>query len=300
MTIMRLKPMFDRIIIRSKENAGKQSGMALIMVLALLALGGLTIAGSLNYSSTIIYDNRISGYAMDCMYSAGAGVEYAIWALENDETIPANLSDNVNGKTIALDIVDKGIFTMYCGDLIYVGSLPSHYDWITTNGSEVCDGGTTCNYTISVYLSENASAQQRKIIELGVKLPDGYTYVPGSPALFPDNVTFNEPDETGGDPGDEWLRWLWNPGGSAPVIDQSNPTVNQTFTINNTGMGALFNDYTWVQVQSNDIGIVGEITGQRFKITSTAIGPETVDSVIEADVILVGPTVYVMSWQILD
>ena len=66
--------------------------MALILVLVLLALGGLTIATSLNYVSTLIYDNQVSGWAMDCMYSAGAGVEYAIWALENDEPIPAYLS----------------------------------------------------------------------------------------------------------------------------------------------------------------------------------------------------------------
>src|SRR4030042_7163168 len=113
------------MIKRLKINNCSQRGMALILVLALLALGGLTIAGSLNYSTTILYDNRISGYAMDCMYSAGAGVEYAIWALENDEAIPEFLSDNVNGKMISLDIEDKGIFKFYCGDLMYVGSLRS-------------------------------------------------------------------------------------------------------------------------------------------------------------------------------
>ncbi|UCD09170.1 MAG: hypothetical protein JSU79_00555, partial [Dehalococcoidales bacterium] len=220
----------------------------------------------------------------------------AIWALENDEVIPQYLSDNVNGKMISLDVEDKGIFTLYCGDLIYVDDLPTHYDWLTTNGSATCNG-STCIYTISVHYSGDAN--QRKIIELGAKLPSGYSFVSGSPALFPDNLTFNDPDETGGDPGDEWIRWLWNPG-QGPVIDQSNPTVNQTFRITNLGAGSLDGDYTWVQVQDNDIGTVGEITGERHTITSTAIGPATVDSVIEADVILVGGTVYIMSWQILD
>jgi hypothetical protein len=289
------------MITRLKRHNYKESGMALILVLVLLALGGLTIATSLNYVSTLIYDNQVSGWAMDCMYSAGAGVEYAIWALENNEAIPVYLSDNVNGKSISIDIEDNGIFTLYCGDLIYVGSLPSHYDWITTSGSAVCDGPpcTTCNYTISVYLSENASALQRKIIEIGAKLPAGYSYVPGSSDNFTDNVALYEPDESGGDPGDEWIRWLWNPG-SGPVIDQTNPTVNQTFQIMDLGSGSLVDDYTWVQVQSNDIGLVGEITGERKTVTGTAIGPATVDSVIEADLVLVGGTVYVMSWQVLD
>ncbi|UCD09443.1 MAG: hypothetical protein JSU79_02030 [Dehalococcoidales bacterium] len=284
------------MITRLKTNTSSQRGMALIMVLALLALGGLTIAGSLNLSSTIIYDNRISGYAMDCMYSAGAGVEYTIWALENNETIPANLSDNVNGKTITLDIEDKGIFKLYCGDLIYVDDLPPHYDWLTTNGSAVCDGGT-CNYTITI--NYNGDSQQRKITEVGMKLPDGYDYVDNSSSLFPDNITFDDPDESGEGSAGKWIRWLWNPG-NGPVISDVIPSVNQTFMI--AGAGGFDDDdhYTWMQIQSVDIGVVGEITGERHTITSTAIGPETVDSVVEADVIIVGGSVYVMSWQILD
>jgi len=283
------------MIKRLKNNNYSQRGMALIMVLALLALGGLTIAGSLNYSTTILNDNRISGFAMDCMYSAGAGVEYSIWALENGVTIPAYLSDNVNGKTIALDIEDKGIFTLYCGDLIYVGSLPSHYDWLTTNDSLVSNGDGTCNYTIVVNYSGDAN--QRKIVELGAKLPKNFYYLPGSSALFPDNVSFSDPDDTGNNTLGQWVNWLWN-SGSGPAIDQANPTVNQTFKI--TDGGAIGDHYTWVQIQSNDIGLVGEITGERYTITSTAIGPETVDSVVEADVILVGGTAVVMSWQILE
>ena len=295
--IVRLKCMFSRMIIRLKVNAGRQRGMALIMVLALLALGGLTIASSLNYSSTIIYSNRISGYAMDCMYSAGAGVEYSIWALENGEAIPANLSDNVNGKQISLDIEDKGIFKLYCGDLIYVDNLPPHYDWMTTNGS-VSFNGTDYTYTITV--NWVGDANQRKIIELGAKLPKGFEYITDSEDNYPDNVSFDNPDDMGSNSLGQWIDWLWNPG-FGPWISQANPTVNQTFQILDVSAGGVIGDhYTWVQVQSNDIGLVGEITGQRFKITSTAIGPETVDSVIEADIILVGGTAVIMSWQILD
>jgi hypothetical protein len=286
------------MINRLKVNTSSQKGQVLVLMLALLAIGGLTIAGSLNYVSTIIYDNRISGYAMDCMYSAGAGVEYAIWALENDEAVPAYLSANVNGKAINLDVEEKGIFTLYCGDLMYVDDLPPHYDWITTNGSVVCGSGGTCNYTISVYYCGNA--QQKYILELGAQLPAGYAYVPGSSDNFTDNLALYDPDESGGDPGDQWIRWLWSNPSVAPTIDLSNPTVNQTFQITDLGSGSLVDDYTWVQVQSNDIGLVGEITGERKTVTGTAIGPETVDSVVEADVILVGGDVYVMSWQVLD
>ena len=295
--IVRMKHIFSKAITRTKVNAGRQRGMALIMVLALLALGGLTIAGSLNYSTTILFDNRISGYAMDCMYSAGAGVEYAIWALEKGEVIPEYLSANVNGKTIELDVEDKGIFKLYCGDLIYVDGLPPHYDWMSTNGTVACNG-TSCNYTITV--NWYGDANQRKLIELGAKLPKGFEFVPGSPAEYDDNASFDDPDEIGNNSLGQWVNWLWNPG-SGPWISQANPTVTQSFNITDVSAGGVIGDhYTWVQVQSNDIGLVGEITGERFKIVSTAIGPETVDSVIEADIILVGGTAVIMSWQILE
>ena len=280
---------------RLKIGNHSQRGMALVIVLALLALGGLTIAGSLNYSSTILNDNRISGWAMDCMYSAGAGVEYSIWALERGEAIPEYLSDNVNGKTIALDVEDKGIFTLYCGELIYVGSLPPHYDWLTADGSLACDGGGTCNYTIVVNYAGDAN--QRKITELGAKLPKDFEYIDNSSALFPDNVSFLDPDDTGENELGQWVNWLWSPG-SGPLIDLANPTVNQTFQV--TDGGAIGDHYAWVQIQSVDIGLVGEITGERYTITSTAIGPATVDSVIEADILLIGGTAAIMSWQILD
>ena len=267
------------------------------MVLALLALGGLTIATSLNYVSTMIYDNRISGWAMDCMYSAGAGVDYTIWALENGETIPAYLSDNVNGKTISINVEDKGIFKLYCGDLIYVDSLPPHYDWMTSNGTVVCNG-TACTYTITV--NWHGDANQRKLIELGAKLPKGFEFVSGSPAEYDYNASLDDPDELGSNDQGQWINWLWNPG-SGPWISQANPTVNQTLNMTDvSAFGAIGEHYTWVQVQSNDIGLVGEITGQRYNVISTAIGPDTVDSVIEADIILVGGTAVVMSWQILD
>ena len=165
------------MIKRLRKHLKSQKGQVLIIVLALLALGGVTIASSLNYSTTILKDNRILTNKMDGMYSAGAGIEYAIWSLQNGEDIPEQLSDNVNGMTVYIDNVDHGIFTMYCGELSYVGELPKHYDWITANSSANCSGGT-CNYTITLHWT--GDALQRKLIELGTTLPAGYTFAIGS------------------------------------------------------------------------------------------------------------------------
>ena len=102
------------------KNKKGQKGQALILVLALLAVGGITIASSLNYATTILKDNNILKTEMVGIYSASAGIDYAVWSLENSEEIPANLTDNVNGMSVYIQEEDKGTFTMYCGELTYV------------------------------------------------------------------------------------------------------------------------------------------------------------------------------------
>ena len=60
-----------------------EKGQALPIVLGLLAIGGLTIAMSLNYATTSLNGARILGENMNGVYAADAGVEDALWCLEN-------------------------------------------------------------------------------------------------------------------------------------------------------------------------------------------------------------------------
>jgi hypothetical protein len=275
---------------KRKQN---QRGQALIIVLALLALGGVTIASTLNYTSTILNSNRILKGEMDGVYAANAGIDYAIWALKNSEEIPYQLSESINGKTVGIETEDRGTFTMYCGELTYVGEFPTHYDWISVNSTEEYVSGT-CNYTITVYW-HGPSSIQRKLVEFGVTLPAGYTYEEGSQAEFDTNITRDDPDETGVTTGgSQWLKWIWQPG-KGPAISDDDAPLTQEFRI--SGSGEIEGDYCWVAAQSEDIGLVGEITGQRLIITSIATGVSTTQ--VEADVLLVGGTAYIASWQIM-
>jgi hypothetical protein len=280
-----------------KQFRWNEKGQSLSIVLAILALGGLTIAASLNLTSSSLVGDKIIKREVDGIYAAGAGIEHTIWSLENGEEPLTVLNETINKMTVDIETIDRGIFTMYCGELMYVDDLPSHYDWITVSGSASCDGGGTCNYTVTVNW-EGEEAAQRRLVELGAKLPAGYSYQEGSAVDFLTNITGDEPDETGEAPdGAQWIKWTWSPG-HGPMISSENATQTQEFRI--VGSGNIEGDYTWVAAQSQDIGLVGEITGTRYRIISTAResinGRKT--AVLTVDMILVGGSVYVMSWQV--
>jgi len=82
-----------------------QKGQVLIIVLILLALGGLLIVPTLNYASTSL-DTHRQVYEPKTLelYAADSGVASALIALSNGET---TLDDyELNGKTVSVNITD--------------------------------------------------------------------------------------------------------------------------------------------------------------------------------------------------
>jgi len=67
------------------ESGRNEKGQALVIVLGLLAIGGLTIAPLLNYMSTGLKAGQLYEKQMVEFYSADAGVELALWNLKNFE-----------------------------------------------------------------------------------------------------------------------------------------------------------------------------------------------------------------------
>ncbi len=64
-----------------------EKGQALPIALLALAMGSLVIAPSLGYTSTGLIGSRVYGQAITEQYSAGAGVEFALWRLEGDPVL---------------------------------------------------------------------------------------------------------------------------------------------------------------------------------------------------------------------
>ena len=58
-----------------------EKGQALVMVLALVAFGGLVIAPFLGHAGSGLVGSRLYGESISQQYSSDAGVEHAIWDL---------------------------------------------------------------------------------------------------------------------------------------------------------------------------------------------------------------------------
>lgn len=277
-----------------KQMISSEKGQALPMVLALLVLGGLTIAPSLSYAGTSLNAGRILEESVRGVYAADAGVEDALWSLENGIPPPLQLLENINQMEVAIQTEDKGPYTLYLGELIEPGG---HSDYLDVSGNITWDEGAAAyKYTITVIWQPNEGAPVIHLEEVGARLPIGYSYQSGSAAGFVDNLSTGEPDEIVDALGAYLLNWEL--GSPLPNVSENNTVQTQTFY--STGAGELEGDYTWVVANRQDVGAVGEITGAKYRITATATRPGDgrTTAKIVADVMIGEVTTYIVSWQI--
>lgn len=270
-----------------------QKGQVLPAVLALLVIGGLTIAPGLNYTATSLNGSRIVSEDIRGIYAADAGVTEVIWALENSQSPPAQTSDNVNRMAVAMQTELLGTYTLYLGELIEPGE---HNDYLDIDGTLTWDEGAQAyQYTITIIWNPESGAPVIHLEEVGARIPLGYSYQSGSAAAFAGNLSIGEPEETLDSAGAYLLNWAMTP--PFPEVSQDNPVATQSFYI--TGAGDLESYYSWVVASRSDIGAVGEITGTEYRITAIATRPEDgrTTATIVANVML-GDTTSILSWQI--
>ena len=269
-----------------------ERGQALSIVLALLMLGGLTVTPSLNYAATSLNHGRIIQQGVNGAYAADAGVEDALWCLKNGITPSQQLSDNINQMDVTIQTEAIGNYTLYFGELVQAGG---HSDYLSVNGTMVWDEvAEAYKYTITVSWEQGAFTIH--LTEVGARLPLGYSYQPESADEFGDNLSTEEPEDVLDSYGAHMLSWELGP--PYPIVSASNPEETQTFYI--TGEGDLEGDYTWVVANREDIGEIGEITGDLYRITATAtqLKDGEIAAKIVADVVMVSGTTYIVSWQI--
>ncbi len=270
-----------------------QKGQVLPAVLALLVIGGLTIAPGLNYTATSLNGSRIVSEDISGIYAADAGVAEVLWALENSQTPPLQTSDNVNRMVVAMQTELLGTYTLYLGELIEPGE---HNDYLDIDGTLTWDEGAQAyQYTITVTWNPESGAPVIHFEEVGARIPPGYNYQSDSAAAFAGNMSTGEPEETLDSSGAFLLNWAMTP--PLPEVSQANPVATQSFYV--TGAGDLEGHYSWVVANRSDIGAVGEITGTEYRITATATRPEDdgTTATIVANVMLGGIT-SILSWQI--
>lgn len=276
-----------------KQIIASQKGQALPIVLALLVLGGLTIVPSLNYAATGLRSGQVIKSGVDGLYAAEAGVENTLWCLQNAISPPQQLTESINQMQVAIQTEEEGTYTLYFGELVEAGV---HCDWLAVDGEVVWDAGEQAyKHTITITWQPESGQSVIHLLEIGARIPIGYSYSPGSASYFVDNLSTEEPGEVLDAQGVYLLNWEMNP--PHPYVSLSNPVKTQTFYI--SGQESQEGDYSWVVASSSDIGEVGEITGTAYRITATATNSENVEiSAIVADVMLADGAIYILSWQV--
>ena len=272
-----------------------ESGQALPIVLILLVLGGLLIAPCLSYAATGLNAGRAIEENVNGLYAADAGIEHALWSIKND-AVPAQQpyplpEENINQMQVAIQTDSIGTYTLYFGDIIVVDERSQgqeHWKWLTVEGEMVLVDEELQAYKYTITVTRQPEAEGNiYLTEVGVRLPVGYSYQSGSAAgmspLDPDPI---EQDAAGA----YMISWKFDNNPNTPPYtpepellhdDPESWVATQTFYVTDvTGEGELEGDYTWVVAKRNDIGTVGEVIGELYRITATATNPE--DSEITA------------------
>lgn len=272
-----------------------EKGQALPIVLALLVLGGLMVAPTLNYAATTLNGGRIIEEGVDGLYAADAGVEYALWCLENAISPPQQLPENINQMDVALQTEEKGTYTLYFGELIVAGV---HSNYLDVDGDIVWhDEAQAYKYTITITWQPDSGTPVIHLEEVGARLPPDCAYQPCDlAASFPDNLSTNEPDEVVDEVGVLMVNWVLEP--PHPSVSEDNPVQTQTFYI--TQEGSQEGGYAWIVANRDDIGAVGEINGTLYRITATAThyGDGETTAEIVADAMIAEETTDIISWQV--
>ena len=289
-----------RLVRLLKQILGSEKGQALPIVLALLVIGGLAIVPGLNYASTSLNSGRTLEEGVKGVYAAEAGVEYALWYLEEYDNKPEDgaLSENINQMPVNIQTVETGYFVLYLGELIQNDS--EHADWLSVDGNMVWDEGAEAyKYIITITWQADPGTPSIKFLEVGARIPVGYEYQQYSSALFPENLSTDDDNElTMTQDGSEAWLLNWELGTPLPEISEDEPVKTQTFYI--TGEESEEGHYAWVVARRDDIGEVGEITGTTYRITATATRPGDgrTTARIVSDIMVGGGTTYIVSWQI--
>ncbi|MFC1873896.1 hypothetical protein ACFLYX_01190 [Chloroflexota bacterium] len=273
-----------------KQLLKGQEGLALPIVMCMLAIGGLTIAGSLNYANTCLKGSQITTDGLRGTYAAEAGIEEALWSLLNGVSPPTLLDDGVNQMTVDIQNDDQGVHTLYFGELIEAGG---HSDYISVNGYMEWDAEAGAYlYTITV---ESLHSSEIHINEVGARIPPGFIYQADSAAIFPDNVSLDEPEVTSESDSGCFLRWLMPLPG--PELTTAEP-MTQTFYVE--GGTNPVGGYVWAVANRTDVGAIGEITGVKCILTAEATSPGDTRALarIVAEVIISDGYAYIISWKV--
>ncbi len=244
----------------------------MIMALVIMALGGLILAPTLEYVATGVKTASAQRVLTNETYAADAGVEHAMWRIENGES--ADFTESLTVSGIAVGVTATKLTSLPYGPVITAGA--EHADWLTVSTTVEDLGGGVFRYT--VLMQNTGGVGNVKLETIGAGVPEGFTYVTGSSS----GVTTAAPAIDG-----RKLAWHFE-GVGRPTLNDGH-SATQIFDASGEGNPQRY--YSWVLASREDVGIVSSATG--YNVVAVAG-----DTRIEAAVVKNEGIVYPVSWEI--
>ena len=263
-----------------------ESGLALPMVLAMLALGSLVIVPTLNYVTTSLKAGEVIEEKVEGLYAADAGIEDALWRIKNDKPASFPYSyelTDVNGMSVS--VVINQITTISGEEVGYSGG---HEDFLVVAKSITYDAGI---YSYEMSISNNGTGNI-KIEKILIDFPPQLDYVNGSTG---GNITADDPEVSGLPATGIILIWELSP--PLPTVPESE-TRYHAFQLSGPPDVAGVEGHGFVQATRQDLGTVWIEDTQPYSITAQAKdATDTVVTAIRAGV-WEGSELAISCWQI--
>jgi hypothetical protein len=284
--------MFNRIKTKLIKHLSEEQGQALLVVLALLLIGSLTLPPALSLTGTSLKSGQVYKSKTDELYAADAGVEDAIWQVKYNRlevlfddpaydaydfgtTWSYELSEPINDITANVSIQNVWIPK----DVTPLDPSVAR-DIIESNKLVIAGTATTnTNYRIKIDFYPDEGEEDDLMVEsLGVWLPYGFSYVEDSSNLEEDSDEeyYSVPtvsDHAGG----QAMVWDFSsanftyfPGVHIDDVPQTTEiTFEYTANVTNDRPVAI----SWIETSGvSDIPLSWDIDTKIFKITSIADG----------------------------
>ena len=266
----------------------KEQGLALIIVLIGVGVGGLLASVTVGFAGTVLKEHIITTRYFDRIYAADAGVEDALWCIKNNATPRTSLPQNINNASVSIEVLHtEGTYTLHAGQWVVTSG---HSDWVVLDSTVIPIGEDNYRYVITISRTEASNDKVIWLEEVGAQIPTGYSYQIGTSS----GLSSEDPVINMGPTGGYLLNWDF----PKTKWDDNDP---RTHVFDIQGSGHLEDCYGWVIGMSNDINIIGEFTGGFYTIIATATtSSDNKSTAIYVDVISMGSDLLVLSWQVVS
>lgn len=243
-----------------------ESGMILPVVLIMLTMGSLLTVPVLNYVATGIKTGEMVERKVEGLYAAEAGVEDALWKIQNDtpDSFPYSYQlTDVNGLSVNITIENVSEIAG-----VEIGEEGVHEGWLIISKTSIYNSGI---HTFILSIKNNGGGNM-KIEKILVDFPTHLEYVEGSTS---GNITFDEPVVIGTPDTGITLHYdLPSPFFNIGPGD----TENQLFQLAGPSDIDAVAGHSIVKATREDVGTVWDADSQPYSIIAEA--KDTTDKVL--------------------